>query len=124
MKLEALSQCRLVYLATPYTKYPKGPVAAFVQASVLAGQAMQAGVRVFCPIAHGHPLSWYGGVPMFDQEMWKRQDAAFVKVSSALLVGKLDGWRESEGVQHEINEFAEACKPIYYIDPDTLEVDQ
>lgn len=124
MSTDILKKYDLVYLASPYTLYSRGPVAAFTEAARIAGALMRRNVRVFSPIAHGHPLSEYGSVPYFHPEIWKKQDAPFVRASDALLIATMDGWSVSEGIQHEIEEFAEAMKPIFYIDPDTLEVEQ
>lgn len=50
------------YVASPYSKYPGGTVAAFTEICEVTGKFMTEGVPVFSPIAHSHPVSIYGGV--------------------------------------------------------------
>ncbi|EJW12749.1 hypothetical protein A33M_1719 [Rhodovulum sp. PH10] len=114
--------CRLVYLATPYTRYPDGMIAAFEAAADLAGRLVRRGVCVYSPIAHSHPLAVHGGAPATDHEMWMRQDAPMLAAADALYVAHLPGWDCSQGVAHEIAVCEAAGKPIYDLDPVTLEV--
>lgn len=56
-KVADLSGAGLVYLATPYSKYPRGIEAAFVDASRLAACLVRLGISVYSPIAHTHPIA-------------------------------------------------------------------
>ena len=120
--MNELRRFDLVYLATPYTKYTAGLQCAFEDAARLAGEMVIRGVHVFSPIAHGHPISMYGGVQALNHPLWLTYDKKFMDLCEACVVGKLDGWEDSFGVAHEIEAFLGACKPIYFIDPITLEV--
>ena len=119
---EHIKTIDLIYLATPYSKYPAGIEMAFRDAAKLAGRLLMAGVKVYSPIAHGHPLSVHGGVNPLDHETWLAFDAAMMAKADALLVAKLDTWEKSFGIAHEISVFKNARKPFYYLTPDSLAV--
>lgn len=116
----ALSDYSLCYLATPYTKYPAGIEQAFVDASACAARLLKAGVKVYSPIAHTHPLAIHGGLDPLDHAIWLPFDQAMMEAADALIVAHMDGWHESYGVRHEMEFFAKAGKPIIHIDPVTL----
>lgn len=110
----------LYYLATPYTKYAKGIEAAFTEAAELASRLLVAGHKVYSPIAHTHPLAIHGKLDPLDHNIWLPFDGAMMRACDALLVAHMDGWQQSKGVLHEIQIFAEAKKPIFHLDIDTL----
>lgn len=106
-----------IYLATPYSKYKAGLDEAFKMASRHAGQFIGLKFPVFCPIAHSHPISLYGGLAAKDHGIWMPLDFAFCDAAFALVVVTEDGWEESYGVQKEIEFFTELKKPIHYYNP-------
>lgn len=101
----------LWYLATPYSKHPLGHVQAYQQACHMAASLMKAGHKLFCPIAHTHPLSSVAGL-VGDHDFWMAQDKPLVDRCDGLIVGLLTGWRDSKGVQQEIGWFRDAGKPV------------
>lgn len=115
---------QFVYLASPYSQYRKNRLgepdldAAFESVTIAAALLVEAGVPVYCPITHSHPIAELGGLDPLDYEIWKKLDAPLVNAASGCLVLMLDGWQESVGVQHEISEFRKAGKPILYLDWD------
>lgn len=113
---------KLAYLATPYSKYFLGIEAAFVHAAEIAARLLKAGVRVYSPIAHTHPLAVYGHLDPLDHSIWIPFDEAMMNAADALIVARMRGWDESYGVKHEIEFFAQAHKPIIHIDPVTLQI--
>lgn len=113
-----------IYLATPYTKYEQGIEAAFQMACRHAGEFLRLKFPVFCPIAHSHPISEYGGMSAKDHGIWMPLDFAFLDSSFALVVALEPGWQESYGVQEEIKYFKKLNKPTYYWQPPLLEADQ
>lgn len=115
-----LSQYRLCYLATPYSKYHLGIEAAFVHASEIAARLLTQGVRVYSPIAHTHPLAVYGKLDPLDHKIWLPFDEAMMDAADCLVVARMPGWAESFGVKHEIDFFRRDGKPILHIDPVTL----
>lgn len=110
----------LVYLATPYSKYPAGIEAAFQDAAAIAGRLVTTGVRVYSPIAHTHPLAIFAGIDPLSHDIWLPFDEAMMCACQALLVAHMDGWDQSRGVAHEIEVFEKAGKPIFDLDPVTL----
>ena len=115
-----LGQYELVYLGTPYSKYPAGIDAAFRDAAALTAKLIIKGVNVYSPIAHTHPIAVYGGIDPLDHEFWLAFDAAMMAKSDALVVAMLAGWEFSYGLQHEIRVFRSAAKPVFRLDPTTL----
>ena len=105
---------KLIYLATPYSKYPYGRERAYELACMAAGDYMKAGYNVFCPIAHSHSIEQYFDVREgFD--FWMQQDLAILAHCDELFVLMLEGYEESRGVNAEI-EFAEKNNiPIRFI---------
>lgn len=111
----------LAYLATPYSKYQGGNLElAFRDASKLAAQLMLAGLKVYSPIAHTHPLAVYGFVDPLDHDIWLPFDEAMMTAADVLIVAHMDGWQASRGIAHEIEFFERAAKPIFDLDPLTL----
>ena len=122
MSLKILTDYGLVYLATPYSKYPKGLTGAFMDAAKIAAGLLREGVSVYSPITHTHPIAIHGGIDPLDHTVWLKFDAAMIAKSDALLVAQMDGWDASFGIAHEITAFAKARKPIHYLNPLTLEL--
>jgi len=105
------------YLATPYSKYPQGREAAFQEACRQAGLLTNAGLIVFSPIAHSHPLVEQGGVDGHDFAAWERFDKAMIAASHGCIVCMMTGWNKSIGMAKEIALFKEARKPVIYMIP-------
>lgn len=110
----------LFYLATPYSKYPAGIDVAFVDAAKLAARLLKAGLKVYSPIAHTHPLAIHGKIDPLDHAIWLPFDEAMMRACDGLLVAHMDGWQQSKGVLHEIEFFTVASKPIFHLNIDTL----
>jgi len=107
---------KLIYLATPYS-HPEWEVKKqrFKEASRKAGELMEKGMTVFCPIAHSHPIDTYSFTTPKPGNWWLNQDFAVLERCDELYVYMLDGWDESYGVSQEVN-FAQANNiPITYI---------
>jgi hypothetical protein len=105
----------VIYLASPYT-HPDPAVRAvrFRATCQTAAKLIREGQIVFAPIAHSHPMTEFG-LPA-DWQFWERYDVEFLRRCSELVVLKLDGWRESRGVQAEIDLALEMDLPIRYLD--------
>jgi hypothetical protein len=107
---------KLIYLASPYSKYPKGRVAAFEEICEKAAHLMLEGHNVFCPIAHSHPIEDLGMVDRGTHDFWLKQDFAVLERCDELFVYKMPSWEESYGVTKEI-EFAQKNNiPVTYLD--------
>lgn len=122
MTLDNLKSHSLIYLATPYSKYPAGLEAAFAEASALTGRLLIAGLKVYSPIAHTHPIALYSGLDPLDHSIWLPFDRALMDKADALLVAEMKSWENSRGIAEEIKVFEAATKPIYYLNPVTMEV--
>lgn len=120
---DELKRFELCYLATPYSKYARGPDMAFIDAARLAARLMQAGIDIYSPIAHGHPLSVHGGISKYDYSIWMPANFKMARRMDALIIGMLPGWDRSEGIAEEVHFFKAELKPIFHLDPDRMELD-
>ena len=62
---------------------------------------MRAGLYVFSPISHSHPIALAGGLPL-DWQYWEGYDREILKHCGALVVLAVDGWQQSAGVKGEV----------------------
>lgn len=122
--IDRLREFGLVYLGTPYSKYPAGIERAFRDAASLAGKLLTVGVKSYSPIAHTHPIAIHGQLDPYDHAIWLPFDAAIMDKSDAMIVAMMDGWDVSYGIKHEIEEFTKAGKPIFYLDPNSMEISE
>jgi len=105
------------YLATPYTRHPRGVEAAHMEACAAAAICFRAGVQVFAPIPHTHNIAVIGQIAgHFDQ--WAAFDEIMIRASIGVIVVTMDGWRESTGVNAEITLAIRLRKPVLYMPPD------
>lgn len=115
----------IAYLATPYTRYQGGNIQrAFEDAAKIAARLLIAGIKVYSPICHTHPIAIFGALDALDHAIWLPFDEAMMEVSSVLIVAHMSGWEESSGIEHEVKFFEDAGKPIYDLDPQTLRMDR
>lgn len=120
--MEFLKRASLVYLATPYTRYPKGLRQAFEDACRLAGKFVDQGIKVHSPIAHSHGVAIFGRIDPTSHAIWMPQNEGAINYCDVLVVGKFESWDKSEGIADEIARFKSASKKIYFIDPDSMEI--
>jgi hypothetical protein len=113
---------KLIYLATPYSKWDEGITMAYVEASKLTAKLLRAGYKVYSPIAHTHPIATYGNVDPYDHAIWLPFDQIMMDKADVLFVAEMEGWKTSKGVQHEITTFLRAGKLVYFVDPETLRI--
>jgi nucleoside 2-deoxyribosyltransferase len=114
--IATLASYPLVYLASPYSKYDQGIVAAFQHASIVAARLMQAGVKVYSPIAHTHSLAVYGEIDPLDHSIWMPFDEAMMHACDALAVAKMPGWSDSYGISQEVAYFHRHGKPVHFLE--------
>lgn len=104
------------YLATPYSKHPRGRDIAHAEACDAAAMCFRAGVLVFCPIAHTHVIATRGDLPgVFDQ--WAEFDEVMIQASVGMIIVMLDGWDESAGIAAELILCKKLDKPVLYMPP-------
>jgi len=103
----------LIYLAIPY----KGrEYCSFRVSCEISAQLLLAGNNVLSPIAHSHMISLYGGLEKHAPS-WYEYDIELLQRCDALAVVMLEGWKESKGVQMEIEEANRLGMPVIYLDP-------
>lgn len=109
----------MIYLASPYT-HPDPAIreARFRAAYRQAAEMFRCGIPVFSPIAYSHAIAAHD-LPL-EWDFWERFDRAFLEVCAEVWVLTLDGWRESRGVQAEIELAHELGKPVVLVEPDAL----
>ncbi len=108
---------KLTYLATPYTHADKAVMLKrFEVVNRVASELMRGGKLVFSPISHTHPIALAGELPT-DWHFWKQYDHAVMKCCGDMVVLRQDGWRESVGVNAEIQIAQELDIPVTFIDP-------
>jgi Domain of unknown function (DUF1937) len=110
----------LIFLSTPYSRYASGLQEAFEGACKLAGRLIINGLNIYSPIAHSHPIAFYGEINPLDVKLWMRLNEPHIKAANAILVGEMAGWKDSDGVKNEMDAFAMAGKPIYFVNPNSL----
>jgi hypothetical protein len=119
----AAADHNLIYLASPYSKYPAGIDKAFEDISALAGALLVKGYKVYSPIAHTHPIAMYAKLDAYDHTIWLPFDQAIMQACDAMIIAKMETWDKSFGIGEEIKFFRAADKPIYGLNPMTLEIE-
>lgn len=110
----------LNFLATPFSLHPRGLDAAFREACFTAELVRRLGLDVYCPIEATYPLALSTKIDPLDYEFWREAIAPYIKRCDRLLVAMIDGWEQSDGIEHERLEFRRLGKPELLIHPFTL----
>ena len=108
------------FLATPYSKYPHGLEAAFKLACRQRALLVKAGVPVFSPIVHSHAVAMESGIDQLNLDTWLHAEMPFRRAASGIIMLRAESWQASVGMAIERREFAEAGKPVAWMDPDVL----
>ena len=116
--LDELRGYALIYMASPYSLYTHGLDQACEDVSGVAGDLLERGVRVFCPVSHAHTIAQSSCVNPLDHKLWMTLDKAVADHCQALIVVELEGWQDSVGVREEIEWFR--GRPIYHINPQAM----
>jgi hypothetical protein len=96
-----------IYIASPYSGTPEVMQERFEAAELFTVRLLNEGLPVYSPIVHCHALAEKYDLPK-DFDFWQNHNRAILSKASGLIVLRLDGWRDSRGVQAEI-EFANQC---------------
>lgn len=108
----------MIYLASPYSHPdPKVREERFRAVCEQAAKIFKMGLPVFSPIAHTHPIAEFG-LPK-DFSTYKEFDQIFIQVCDEVWVLCIDGWKESVGIQKEIQLAKEKGKKVSYLFPRT-----
>jgi len=105
------------YLASPYSKYAAGIEEAFRAICREAALLVAAGVPVFSPIAHTHPIAVHGEIDPLAHAIWLPADRPMMNAACGLIVCQMPGWEESYGIGVEVEHFQHAGKPIVFMRP-------
>jgi hypothetical protein len=106
------------YLASPYSKYPDGLEAAFVEVAKQAALLIRHKIPVYSPIAHTHPIAIHGGMDPLDHSIWLPADLPLMRSAyRGLIVCKMATWDQSDGIGEEIKEFGALKRRIIYMEP-------
>lgn len=112
-----------LYIATPFTKFRGGPVAAASMAGRVAGQFVKAGIPVFSPIAHTYAIAHASHLDHKDAHTWLIMDQPLMDAARALVVFQAEGWDDSDGIRYEVGYFErrKGLNTVKYLPPDNLD---
>lgn len=111
---------RLIYLGSPYSHKQTSimHLRVSVTAHCMAHFRRSASELVlYSPIVQWSRVAFENDLP-HDFETWKQHDFFMIRKSSALWVLTIDGWRESYGVQQEMEFAKDINTPIMYVVPE------
>lgn len=103
------------YVGSPYSKYEKGFDAACEDVALACVPLIQTGMLIHCPITHLHPIAKLGIIDPLDDDVWRKLNRPYLDDAVGLIVVMMPGWRESNGLTHEIRVAMMAGKPIMYL---------
>jgi hypothetical protein len=114
VKLQEIKEVNtFYYLASPYSIYPEGREQAFKEALAYTNILLRAGIPVFSPIVHSHPLATLSNAPdCNDYDVWLGLDKAILRGANGMLIVPMIGWRLSKGIAMEIEEANRVRIPI------------
>jgi len=93
----------IVYIGCPYThKDPQVRQERFEKVTQAAAKLVERGENILSPITHSHPLAKLGNLPT-TWDFWKDYDTSLLIKCKKMYVLMLPGWKESKGLQAEIN---------------------
>lgn len=110
----------MIHLASPYS-HPSALVRRerFEAACRAAAALLRAGIPVFSPIAHSHPIAQHGLPGSWD--FWRAVDCEYLRRCDALVLLRLPGWERSVGVHAEVAAARQWGMPIIELDPAALD---
>lgn len=94
---------------------PRRDRGGFIAAAKATARLIEEGIRVYSPIAHTHTVAVHGGLNPFDHSLWIPFEEAMMAAADVACVAMLPTWKASFGVQHEIQHFTAAGKPVLYL---------
>jgi hypothetical protein len=107
-----------IYLGVPYSHDdPQVRLERFQHVTRFAAKLADAGLVVFSPITMTHPMVTIGTCPSCSWDYWEKFDTAFLLNCKKLIVYKLPGWEQSEGLTAEIKVAKANGIPVEEVDP-------
>ena len=102
-----MNKNQLIYIGSPYTHKDKSvKQLRHDQVLDITADLLNQGFHVISPIVHCHPLSIKHNM-RGDFEFWAKYNFALLSKCDVLLIVPLSGWKESVGLNAEI-EFAQS----------------
>ena len=112
------------YLCSSYYKHPWGTGRAFQMATRATGQLMNAGIPVFSPVTHLHPLT---SLAEFNPRSGTAESTLYDMLGRTLLdsaygliVLRDDEWENNSGIHWTIARAKDQGKPVVFMDPGTV----
>jgi len=107
-----------IYLCSPYSSpFPAVREARYLAARKAAAKLNAEGRPCFSPIAHSHPMLEDEPGLGVAFEAWRVLDEAMIAACSEVVVLKLPGWDESEGITSELRMAYEIDVPVWFMEP-------
>ena len=131
MRLNKLDNTLLYYVASPYTapttiskrEQHRMMVKRYQDITRLGAKLiLDYDLDLVLPITTSKVLREFEPALGTRWDYWAKTDTNLVKHCDALIVVQMDGWKESVGVQAEIDVAKLENKLIYYLDPVTIHV--
>lgn len=113
----------LFYLASPYSnKDPKIQDQNAIDIDDIAAILIKRGLALIEPITMCHNKAKKHKFP-HGFEYWKDRDLNYIDHCDAVLVIRMNNWKESRGVQAEIQHALSTKKSVYYLDVDYYDIE-
>ena len=112
---------KVLYLACPYSHKSRAVrERRFRAATKAAASLISQGNIVYSPITMTHPIDveLAGRTNSMGSDYWVTFDKAFMDFCSEIVVLRLSGWDQSQGVSREVDYFKMQGKPVRYMDID------
>jgi hypothetical protein len=111
------------YLCSSYTKHPAGEGRAFQVAARAAGVLLKAGIPVFSPVTHLHPVVALAEVDPRKYALWEELDEEFLMNAHGLIVLRDDGWEQNSGITFKMCRCRDRGKPVVFMDLGVIPAD-
>lgn len=114
------------YISNPYNGTDEQKELRAKIAAEVCGKLLKRGVYAWSPIVHNHAMMKSYNEFTLEQRRTLILDFDFslLLASKAMIVLKIDGWKESYGVGKEIELCLEKSIPIKYLNPEDLDTDK
>ena len=108
------------FMSSPYSLYPDGLEAAFEVAARARGVLVQAGIKVFSPIVHCHPVARLCSLDPVDYKIWMPDNEPFMQTAFGLIELRAENWENSLGMRDERDWFKSNNRPLVPMTPNVL----
>lgn len=107
----------MIYVASPYlSSLERVMQERYEQVASYCARAARAGLVVYSPIAHWHPIAKQFDLPR-GHEYWQFHDHEMISLCEKFQILKLDRWEVSAGVARDRAVALSCGKEIEYVEP-------